>query len=410
MEKLKPIDQLTEMQIKETGIKRLLEADGVKLSRRGNLITGKCPMHNDRHEGSFMVDEKKNICTCFAGCNKSWKPVNYVAERYFGYTMQTQIAEHYNEILRKMADILSIPVIESDGTQRASLPKKPIQPIVEEESKPQIWWSVPVVVKPFKDSKLLAQDNLLNYLRGLPLSETQRERLDKAIINYQVGHYPTSGANITLREKVIWWYVNDKGQVTTGKAMRYLTNGHRDKADKPNWMHNFLPWDKDKYEWKSCLFGLHLMHYFKDATICLVESEKTALLCSAFSDMNKRLWMATGGMSYLKDDTLAPLMDAGRNIILYPDIDGEQAWRDKVAKQERLSKYPRLTFTTEMRKLWKEEDGPKADMADILIRMLLNEPEPSENPVYTEAKRALMIDNHPALSDLIDRMGLEIDN
>ena len=58
------------------------------------------------------------------------------------------------------------------------------------------------------------------------------------------------------------------------------------------------------------MFGLHLAKVFADAEVCLVESEKTAVICSAFCDPNKKIWMACGGLQFFKPEMIA---EATRN-------------------------------------------------------------------------------------------------
>ena len=103
----------------------------------------------------------------------------------------------------------------------------------------------------------------------------------------------------------------------------------------------------------------------REPVICIVESEKTAVICSEhFPDC---IWMACGGLSNISCEKLKPLMDLGRRIQLFPDKDGIKAWREKATEL----KYDNLGFNTEfIDTYWKPEDGSKADVADIVIRML----------------------------------------
>ena len=74
--------------------------------------------------------------------------------------------------------------------------------------------------------------------------------------------------------------------------------------------------NSDKYHVEHCLFGLHLATLFPEAEVCLVESEKSAVICSAFSDPKKRIWMATGGKSGFSLAALQPLIQQQRYIAL----------------------------------------------------------------------------------------------
>ena len=73
------------------------------------------------------------------------------------------------------------------------------------------------------------------------------------------------------------------------------------------------------WEATHCLFGLHQLNSRPDDTVCIVEAEKTAVICSQkFKDC---IWMAAGGMEQLSLDKLRPLV--GRQVIIYPDTDPE---------------------------------------------------------------------------------------
>lgn len=48
-----------------------------------------------------------------------------------------------------------------------------------------------------------------------------------------------------------------------------------------------------EWELPQCLFGEHLLKKYPNKTVALVESEKTAIICSAL--MPDYIWLATGG-------------------------------------------------------------------------------------------------------------------
>jgi hypothetical protein len=119
----------------------------------------------------------------------------------------------------------------------------------------------------------------------------------------------------------------------------------------------------------------------------------------AYGNHAKQIWIACGGLEMLNRERLKPLIDRGRRIILYPDRDGIEKWR---IKAEQLH-YDRLTIdTTPVTKWWKPEDGEKADIADMVIRMVNN-----SKPMTTidEVKAAM-----PEANELIDKLNLTIDN
>jgi hypothetical protein len=159
--------------------------------------------------------------------------------------------------------------------------------------------------------------------------------------------------------------------------MRYETNGHRYKEKKgeknsTGWLYN-----QDGYR-DICkpsehtilkpLFGAHLLKRYPQARVNIVESEKTALVMANFyGNPDKNLWLACGGLKFLSIEAMQPLIDQKRDVWLWPDKDGLDEWvklRDKLG-YDGIKIYE--TFLTDW---WKEEDGPKADCADITIRMM----------------------------------------
>ena len=349
------IDDITERRIKDAAnIMDVITEDlGVKLHRCGSEYSGLCPFHADKHEGSFKVSEAKNIATCFS-CGKTWNPIDALME---GLKMD------YPTALRHLAARYHIYIDEEPVP--VVTPAKPREAKVEQ--KPIIWWQPKVLVKPYIGH---AEKNpLLQYLYALPLKDEHKEMLRfMAEEAYFVGTYP----NGSMEGWTIWWQIDDENRVRTGKLMAYKADGHRNKDLKYsfNFVHAMLAkagkWDKEKYDYKSCLFGLHLVDTCPDAEICIVESEKSALICSAFCDPNKRLWMATAGKSQLTRKQLEPLIKRNRYIVLYPDFDGYDEWE---AAMKRID-YPRMSISQQVKKYHIMRDGDKADMADIMLRLV----------------------------------------
>ena len=155
---------------------------------------------------------------------------------------------------------------------------------------------------------------------------------------------------------------------------------------------------------KQCYFGIHLLNKWKrkdiDQTVCIVESEKTALIMAiAYGNHANQVWMACGGLENLTREKLKPIIDQHRPIILYPDRDGIQKWQQKA---EHLH-YDRLTVDIKpVTEWWREEDGPKADIADVVVRMINQSPPP---PKTLEEVRQQV----PAIKPLIDKLNLTIE-
>lgn len=383
------IDEHTEQRIKDAAsIMDVLTYDlGVRLHRKGASYEGLCPFHEDRHLGSFVVSESKNIATCFS-CGRSWDPIAALME---GCHMD------YPTALRHLAARYGIWI--DDQPVPAVVPAKP-RPAVPE--KPMIYWNIKIV-KPYLNHE---DDNpLLTYLFNLPLNEIDQARLMfMAKEAYLVG----TGLQGEVKGWTIWWQIDDQDRVHTGKLMAYKPDGHRDKERQYsfNFVHSMLAkagkWDNKKYQAKTCLFGLHLVDRFPNAEVCIVESEKSALICSAFTNPEERLWMATAGKSQLTKQKLQPLIDRQRYIVLYPDYDGYDEWR---AACKRIG-YERMSVSNQVQQHWTIQDGEKADIADIMLRLVHGIPETTAEI----AARRLGLKAVPAgLAKLIEQFDMTID-
>ena len=127
----------------------------------------------------------------------------------------------------------------------------------------------------------------------------------------------------TRKGNVIFWQIDHLGQVHGGHIMQYRMDGHRDGYQ--GWTHTalihkgLLPPDWQLYQ---CLFGQHLLTRRPDAHVCLVESEKTALMMAALYP--EQLWLATSGSGGLNPERVACLR--GRRVTLFPDSGCYEKW------------------------------------------------------------------------------------
>ena len=147
---------------------------------------------------------------------------------------------------------------------------------------------------------------------------------------------------------VIFWQIDRQGQVHGGHIMQYRPDGHR--GGYQGWTHGpliekrLLPPDWQLYQ---CLYGEHLLPLRPDAHVCIVESEKTALIMAALQPQH--LWLATSGSGGLNAEKLACLR--GRCFTLFPDSGCFEKWQ-KVMQgadgfqytiSDRLEQYPANT-------------------------------------------------------------------
>ena len=181
----------------------------------------------------------------------------------------------------------------------------------------------------------------------------------------------------TQDDGVIFWQIDQDNQVRDGKIMFYNDDCHRDHSKNPTWVSYRL---KKKgaltQDWHAtyCLFGLHLLTDSKadENIIAVVESEKTAIICSErIPTLNDRhvIWMATGGMDFLTVDSLRPL--SGYNVTIFPDTDttGQTfaKWQKVVNTASEQFSHPFYISNLLEQHASKEQKERKIDIADFIL-------------------------------------------
>jgi hypothetical protein len=161
----------------------------------------------------------------------------------------------------------------------------------------------------------------------------------------------------------IFWQIDALGRIRSGKVMLYdPVTGKRSKDPykHPTWAHTLL--ELSEFSLQQCLFGEHLIKTDIMAPIAIVESEKTAIIASAY--LPDFIWLACGGMKNLSSDRFSVLR--GRNVILYPDLNAFEAWTDK---SNELSAIARVSVSDLLEsKATNEEKSLGLDLADYLLR------------------------------------------
>jgi hypothetical protein len=125
-------------------------------------------------------------------------------------------------------------------------------------------------------------------------------------------------------EATVFWQIDAKNRIRGGKIMQYNCNtGKRVKQpyNHVSWIHKQLK--LNNFVLQQCLFGLHnLANISKEDTICIVESEKTAIIMSIL--FPNYLWLATGSKTGFKQEMLNPLKEY--KVIVYPDKTVWESW------------------------------------------------------------------------------------
>ncbi|MBK7097578.1 MAG: hypothetical protein IPH58_03415 [Sphingobacteriales bacterium] len=218
------------------------------------------------------------------------------------------------------------------------------------------------------EKSLKASNNFLiflNSLFGTDATESLKER-------YKIGsskHW--NGATV-------FWQIDHFGKVRTGKIMQYdATTGKRVKEPYRliQWVHTAL--NLKDFSLSQCLFGLHFIaeNGSENKPIAIVESEKTAIIASVF--LPKYIWMATGGKEGLTAERLQPL--AGRKVILFPDLNGFELWKEKA---KHLINVSDITVSDYLQKRVSESEVKQGyDLADYLTNLPLYYPKEWSQPL-----------------------------
>jgi hypothetical protein len=155
------------------------------------------------------------------------------------------------------------------------------------------------------------QSNLITYLLKHFELQSVLQNVLQAIKIYQIG------TTNYWHGATIFWQIDTKNVIRGGKIMQYnYDTGKRVKKpfNHVSWIHKQLK--LNNFVLQQCLFGLHLINTIsKSDTICIVESEKTAIIMSII--IPNFIWLATGSKSGFKDKMLHPIKEF--IVIAYPD-------------------------------------------------------------------------------------------
>lgn len=335
--------------------------DFVTLRRAGVNLTGLCPFHDDENDGNFIVRPStlsqgrpgRNSYKCFV-CGAKGGAVNFLME-----------AERmsFPDAIRWLGKKYSIDV-DNVPLNWTPPPPKPVPP-----PKP------PLEMKREWVSQLMQGDynrNIFTYWYGkLPWNQEQRKRMAQTLWMYCVGCWHDG--------RVVFWQIDHNGIPRAAKLMRYETDGHRyhEKKGEKNstgWLYNQDGYrdicQPNEHTILKPLFGAHLLKRYPQATVNVVESEKTALIMANYYGCpESQLWLACGGLKFLNLDAMQVLIDQGRKVWLWPDKDGIDKWQEVANK---LGSEQVQVYTKFFDACWVSEDGDKADAADIAIRMMRN--------------------------------------
>lgn len=175
----------------------------------------------------------------------------------------------------------------------------------------------------------------------------------------------------------IFWQIDTKGKIHTGKIMLYNTStGKRIKepSNYISWVHKLI--NQPEYNLKQCFFGEHLIKN-NNKPIAIVESEKTAIIASVY--LPQFIWLAVGSLSNLNAEKCKVLKN--RKCVLFPDLNAFEKWSIKAQQLNHITNF-QVSDLLET-KASDDERKQGLDLADYLLKCNLFE------FLYPEYKTAL---------------------
>lgn len=170
------------------------------------------------------------------------------------------------------------------------------------------------------------------------------------------------GTSTHWRGATIFWQIDMLGRVRTGKIMLYNPDTGKRVKEPFNhiyWAHKALK--QPEFGLKQCLFGEHLLTD-TSKPVAIVESEKTAVVASAF--FPQYIWVSVGGAGNLTGENCSVLL--GRTVALFPDLNQFDKWSNKAKEFSHLARFTVSDLLE--RKATQAEREQGLDIADYLIQ------------------------------------------
>ena len=238
-------------------------------------------------------------------------------------------------------------------------------------------------------------NSFYQYLIGI----YDKSSIDEVFNEYKVGTSNYWGGS------PVFWQISENFEVRSGKIMRYDSHsGKRVHDDEKNitWVHSVLK--IKEFNLKQVLFGEHLLSQYPQKIVCVVESEKTAVIMAI--NHPKYLWLATGSKDEFKVEKIRVL--TGRKVVIFPDTDFHKDWTEKsecISKQLNLN----LVVSTYLVNCTIALDQKKGyDLADFKQINLDNANLIQSNNQAINSDLEQLLQRNPNLSELIRVFNLDV--
>jgi len=276
---------------------------------------------------------------------------HYTPKQYFEETKLDR--KHPHQFKRQLTPIKKIE------------PKKPIDYLPEDilERSTENW----------------EQNNFASFLIQIFGYEVAKDRSDLYLI----------GNSKHWKGATAFWYVDEDLKIRQTKVMHYTigtgtinrTKSHQlaykwsDKTNK--YFEDINKFDKIFKAGKKilnnleanlldCFFGEHILKIYPNKQIAIVESEKTAIICSVYYP--QYIWIATGGKNGCKwtEKDVCKVLE-GREVVLFPDLNCFEEWSEKAKIIQSIVSCT-IRVSSILEKNATEEQRSKGyDLADFLL-------------------------------------------
>ena len=327
----------------------------------------KCWYHDDRHP-SMHVNKKKNICKCFV-CGKGGDVIRLLQD-YENLSFVEACDWLVHEFSVVTNTNLTNPTNHSCNSCSKDQSVSSESSVVEDKSSTISPLPSALVTKSLGVNSEFCQA----LVRAGYMTQQQMQH---AAERYRLGAAKDGS--------VIFWEIDQHGHCHNGKLMHYLPDCHRNKQQTPTWAiaelkkSGILPPDFNN---PHCLFGEHLLtntnftnptnhscYSCSGKTVCVVESEKTAVILS--EHFPQSLWFSCGGLQMFKPQLLAPLVN--HKVVIFPDTDERgdafNAWSAIAREAQKLYpfRFPLRISSLLEEKATAEQKQRKIDLVDFLF-------------------------------------------
>ena len=328
----------------QNGRYRLAHSRDIKKNRWNNVCPScgqrKFSPYIDTVKGKPIAEKVCGRCCRERNCAYHMKPSEWFKDNP-PEKREWLSREQYIELMRQRrreARVASPPALSQGEGASSAMPVSPLLGRGKGEAASYLSHMSELCAKTRSDANHLAR-----WLSTL----FPEEQVAATLARYRTGS--------TRDGRIIYWQIDEWGQVRTGKVMAYNPDGHRRKEGKGNvcWVHSIRV-DGIRFDEMlvpQCLFGLHLLNDNVDVNenlaprcvqapslrgraggeAAIVESEKTALIMSVLCP--DRVWLATGGKQNFKEQMVAPL--ASMEVTLFPDADALTDWYTRAMELNR---------------------------------------------------------------------------